>query len=156
MEMSLEHRNKMLIQEAAQEESRLTAHNSFTSFLRLPIELRLKIWELALLPQNQPRIHCANERKSDFISNQLISPLLYVCNESRTFYISYAQATFAFETYFSSKMDIIYIPDLANGEEAFLDFPECKSASKVGRFALCNEFFCNSPGEDICRKRITT
>jgi len=147
MEMSLEHHSKMLIEEAAQEESRLTANNSFTSFLRLPIELRLKIWELALPPQNQPRIHCVNERKSSFISNQPISPLLHVCNESRTFYLSYTQATFAFETYFSPQIDIIYIPDLANREEAFLDFLECESASKVGRFALRNEFFCNLPGE---------
>jgi hypothetical protein len=44
-------------------------------------------------------------------------------------------------------MDIIYILDLANREAAFLHFPECESASKVGRLALRNEFFCNLPGE---------
>jgi hypothetical protein len=153
MEMSLEHQNKILIEAAAREESRLTANKSFTSLLRLPIELRLKIWELALPSQNQPRIHCVNERKSSFISNQAISPLLHVCNESRTFYLSYTQATFAFETYFSPKMDIIYIPDLANREEAFLDFLECESASKVERFALRNEFFCSLPGEGHMSER---
>jgi len=149
MEWFLEERNNVQIQEAAAaaEESRLTANNGFASFLRLPIELRLKIWELALAPQDQPRIHCVNERKSSFISNQPISPLLHVCNESRAFYLTYTQATFAFETYLRPKKDIIYIPDLANREEAFLDFLEGESASKVGRFALRNEFFCNLPGE---------
>ena len=68
------------------------AARTFHYFNKLPIELRVKIWAYAFTSHLEPRIHCIKEfsysSRSAFLSNQPISPLLQVCAESRTLYIS--------------------------------------------------------------------
>jgi hypothetical protein len=69
---------------------------TFHCFNKLPIELRLKIWEFTFTSHLEPRIHCIEElndgSKSTFISNQAMSPLLHASRESRTFYINRTKA----------------------------------------------------------------
>jgi hypothetical protein len=79
----------------------------FQVFSLLPLELRLKIWRFTMEPHTHPRIHCVDRKRGHFISNQVISPLLHTCVESRAAYFEALEPTFMFQTYVNLNMDII-------------------------------------------------
>lgn len=91
---------------------------SFHCFSTLPMELRLRVWEMAILPQIRSKVRCikaANplprEILRGFRSNQPISPIVQTCQESRKFYISRTKSQFAFGTYISFQEDLVYLCD---------------------------------------------
>lgn len=84
-------------------------NRTFTSFPRLPLELRLRIWQLLSLDHVRPRIHVIDAELIQIVSNQPISPLLHVCSESREEYISLTKTQFAFETYINFDIDAVYL-----------------------------------------------
>ncbi|KAI0997273.1 hypothetical protein K3495_g10913 [Podosphaera aphanis] len=117
--------------------------SSFRGFSNLPYELRITIFEFVLVSDLAPKIHCVDERTSKgdkkeatFISNQPISPLLQVCHETRTIYLSKTKAQFAFETYIRFSVDTIYIPDFASREEQFPRFLNHPSSKKIQKLAM--------------------
>lgn len=87
---------------------------TFTPFIRLPSELRLQIWALAI-----PRRLIKMTRKirphrwKIFQTRPATPTLLQVCHESRTVALSHYKPLFGFYTsapiYFNPKLDVLYV-----------------------------------------------
>jgi len=127
----------------------LQAHE-FTCFRHLPTELRLKIWGLSFAPDTQPRVHCIKIVNSDtdrenFISNQLVSPILHANHESRSHYLSNIQSVFAFDTYINFDTDIVYIPYIDHRILEFGKFLEFNDTKMIQKLAMRKDLFCNIP-----------
>lgn len=149
----------------SKEEAGLTeprVNSSFSKFSSLPCELRLKIFEFSFASDLEPKVHCVNEcmskstsRRSSFMSNQPISPLLHVCRESRAHYFFKTRAQFAFETFIRFSVDTIYIPDFFSREIQFPRFLKCESVRRIQKLAMRKDFFCDIPGsEHFCEKHV--
>ncbi|CAG8981643.1 hypothetical protein HYALB_00013952 [Hymenoscyphus albidus] len=84
---------------------------TFHRFGELPPELRNQIWEYAIAPHREAKVHCLRERNRRWISNQPTSHFLHACHESRDICLQKSVVA-AFQTYFNPDIDIAYIPDL--------------------------------------------
>ncbi|QSZ31488.1 hypothetical protein DSL72_001053 [Monilinia vaccinii-corymbosi] len=89
---------------------------TFPSFKRLPVELRLDIWEYVFAEDLLPKVHHLNStdrhtgRITDSATSHLpFSNIVHVCRESREWYLSRTHNTWAFGTYVNFQSDIIYL-----------------------------------------------
>jgi len=116
---------------------------SFSCFLALPLELQDQIWEHTMASDLKPRVHCVMERKSEFVSNQSISPLLHVCARSRQLYLSKTCALPAFQTYINFELDTIYLfegYDTSSGDVTrFCKFLKSSPAEYIRKLAMSKE-----------------
>ncbi|KAG4025030.1 hypothetical protein MFRU_072g00120 [Monilinia fructicola] len=95
---------------------REVGHRTFPSFKRLPVELRLDIWEYLFAEDLLPKVHHLNNthrntgKITDTITSHIpFSNIVHVCRESREWYLSRTQNIWAFGTYVNFHSDIIYV-----------------------------------------------
>ncbi|CZS90217.1 uncharacterized protein RCO7_08629 [Rhynchosporium graminicola] len=124
----------------------LPLNDQFHTFMQLPPEIRYQIWELAFgLKQQRTVVHCVDERGGKFVSNQPISPALYVCHESRNLFLSRQNLTFAFGTYVDFNLDTIYLIDYEEKADKFRRFLESPSAHHIQKLAMRKSLVCEIP-----------
>lgn len=97
--------------EAARQQKEWRSTATFHSFAQLPSELRADIWDYAMAPHLEAKVHCLRERNGKWISSQPTNSYLRVCHESRSICLQ-QPVVIAFQTYFNPEIDIAYIPDL--------------------------------------------
>ncbi|KAL5313642.1 hypothetical protein ACEPPN_018063 [Leptodophora sp. 'Broadleaf-Isolate-01'] len=127
------------------------SNNQFHKFPQLPAELRIEIWELALgLDRFRTVVHCVDERRGRFISNQPISPVLHTCYEARNVYLSHpfrVGIEFAFGSYVNFEFDTIYMIDYEDDTEKFRRFLQSPCAYMIENLAMQKSLACDIPLE---------
>ncbi|PVH77071.1 hypothetical protein DL98DRAFT_424370 [Cadophora sp. DSE1049] len=128
-----------------------SSNDGFHKFSQLPAEIRITIWELAFgLDRLSTTVHCIEERRGRFISNQPVSPLLHTCHEARKIYLTHPSrrgVTFDFGTYIDFDYDTVYLIDFEDDKDRFWRFLESPSASKIQNLAMRKSLACEIPME---------
>ncbi|KAI9643571.1 hypothetical protein NHQ30_008191 [Ciborinia camelliae] len=121
---------------------------SFSSFERLPTELRLDIWEYVFAEDLLPKVHHLNNTNrntgkiTDSITSHLpFSNIAHVCQESREWYLSRTQNTWAFGTYVNFQSDIMYLTEQVEQShvlyEALLSSPHMMKVQNLAMRRTC-------------------
>jgi hypothetical protein len=139
--------------EEAKERASLQAKSSFTYFNKLPLELRFKVWQYTFESEIQPRVHCIrqlcagdqDDHQHIFHSNQPVSLITQVCQESRNFYISKTKTKFAFETFINFDTDTIYYYNKEPTRDEWVRFLEYEDTLLIRNLAMVDHVFCNLP-----------
>lgn len=142
---------------------------TFNGFSRLPIELRLKIWDYALETHCQERVHCIDIAKSNkenfntiiedrleqdwaFVSNQPIPGIVHACHESRHLYLSHTGAKYcpALRTYINFNTDVVYVPHVEHTDTTLWEFifGDYGCAKEIQCLAMPKSLYCELPTRD--------
>ncbi|RAL64751.1 hypothetical protein DID88_001782 [Monilinia fructigena] len=126
---------------------------AFPSFKRLPVELRLDIWEYVFAEDLLPKVHHLNntDRNTGKITDSItshvpFSNIVHVCKESREWYLYRTHNVWAFGTYFNFHSDIIYLTKQIEGSkvlyESLLSNPHMM---KVQNLAMRRTYLTDNP-----------
>ncbi|ATZ47519.1 hypothetical protein BCIN_02g07910 [Botrytis cinerea B05.10] len=126
---------------------------TFPSFKKLPAELRLDIWEYAFAEDLLPKVHHLNntDRNTGKITDSITSHLSFsnivqVCKESREWYLSRTQNTWAFGTYINFHVDILYLTKQIEASKIVYEtLLSCPHMAKVQNLALRRTFLTDNP-----------
>ncbi|KAF7943416.1 hypothetical protein EAE96_011342 [Botrytis aclada] len=126
---------------------------TFPSFQQLPAELRLDIWEYAFAEDLLPKVHHLNNTNrntgkiTDSITSHLpFSNIVQVCKESREWYLSRTQNSWAFGTYVNFYTDILYLTKQVEASRNLYEtLLSCPHMTKVQNLALRRTFLTDNP-----------
>lgn len=110
-------------------------------FSKLPSELRRQVWLEVLTPYLKPRVHAIKlTGKNKFKSNQPLSPLLRICQETRNFYFEKTSTEPGFGTYVNFDIDTLYFLYDPNINANFTSsLKETPGHEKIQKLALAKE-----------------
>ncbi|KAF7876453.1 hypothetical protein EAF04_001544 [Stromatinia cepivora] len=135
-------------------ETQLTVGDrTFPSFKRLPTELRLDIWEYVFAEDLVPKVHHLNStdrntgKITDSITSHLpFSNIVQVCKESREWYLSRTQNSWAFGTYVNFRSDIMYLTQQVEASNILYDtLLSSPQMTKVQNLALRRTCLTDNP-----------
>ncbi|CAG8954427.1 hypothetical protein HYFRA_00006054 [Hymenoscyphus fraxineus] len=124
---------------------------TFHCFPKLAIELRKQIWGEIIKPSQKPRVHALkfNPRTKTFISNQPVSPLLSICQESRDYYLLNTKNGFYFGTGVNYDIDTFHLLEIPDHQREDPEAPDPFQALDfrlIQKLAVTKELFLSVNG----------